>query len=219
MSRVTVARRTRSAFGAIALLLALAAPAAAALDVLVKDVHTPADAVRTTIELRDIVPDRFRRMMMDDGRVLHLRVQAELWESRPIWDRLVYPAIVRVFRLGRTVAGRNVAITDPDGAARTFPAVPSMRPSVLELGDRNRVALTEKYYVHVVATLGTLAESEADEVGDAVFGGEGETNSLGALGRLAIKTAMKVSDYLQSVSAEARSRKLAGSDILRRPPP
>ena len=219
MSRVTVARRTRSAFGAIALLLALAAPAAAALDVLVKDVQTPADAVRTTIELRDIVPDRFRRMMMDDGRVLHLRVQAELWESHPIWDRLVYPAIVRVFRLGRTVAGRNVAITDPDGGARTFPSVPSMMPIVLELGDRNRVALTEKYYVHVIATLGTLAETEADEVGDAVFGGEGETNSLGALGRLAIKTAMKVSDYLQSVSAEARSRKLAGSDILRRPSP
>ena len=209
----------RTALGAIALLLALAAPAAAALDVLVKDVQTPADAVRTTIELRDFVPDRFRRMMMDDGRVLHLRVQAELWESRPIWDRLVYPAIVRVFRLGRTVAGRNVAITDPDGAARTFPAVPSMMPIVLELGDRNRVALTEKYYVHVIATLGTLAETEADEVGDAVFGGEGETNSLGALGRLAVKTAMKVSDYLQSVSAEARSRKLAGSDILRRPPP
>ena len=209
----------RTALGAIALLLALAAPAAAALDVLVKDVQTPADAVRTTIELRDFVPDRFRRMMMDDGRVLHLRVQAELWESRPIWDRLVYPAIVRVFRLGRTVAGRNVAITDPDGAARTFPAVPSMMPIVLELGDRNRVALTEKYYVHVIATLGTLAETEADEVGDAVFGGEGETNSLGALGRLAVKTAMKVSDYLQSVSAEARSRKLAGSDILRRPIP
>jgi hypothetical protein len=27
---------------------------------------------------------------------------------------------------------------------------------------------------------------------------------------------MKVSDYLQSVSAEARSRKLAGAEILRR---
>ncbi len=202
--------------GAIALWLALAAPAAAALDVQVKDVQTPASAVRTTIELRDIVPDRFRRMMMDDGRVLHLRVQAELWESRPIWDRLVYPAIVRVFRLGRTPAGRSVAITDPEGGARTFPAVPNTMPVIVDLGDRNRVAVTEKYYVHVVATLGTLAETEADEVGDAVFGSEGETNSLGALGRLAVKTAMKVSDYLQSVSAEARSRKLAGADILRR---
>ena len=212
----------RRALGAIALVLTLASPAAAAtaeLDVQVKDVLTPASAVRTTIELRDIVPDRFRRMMMDDGRVLHLRVQAELWESRPIWDRLVYPAIVRVFRLGRTPAGRNVAITDPDGAARTFPAVPTTMPVIVDLGDRSRVTVTEKYYVHVIATLGTLAETEADEVGDAVFGSEGETNSLGALGRLAVKTAMKVSDYLQSVTAEARSRKLAGAEILRRPTP
>jgi hypothetical protein len=89
-------------------------------------------------------------------------------------------------------------------------------PVVVDLGDRNRVTLTEKYYVHVIATLGTLAETEADEVGDAVFGSEGETGGLGSLGRLAIKTAMKVSDYLQSVSAEARSRKLAGAEILRR---
>jgi hypothetical protein len=205
------------AFGAIAIVLALAAPAAAELDVQVKDVKTPASAVRTTIELRDILPDRFKKMMMDDGRVLHLRVQAELWESRPIWDRLVYPAIVRVFRLGRAPAGRNVAITDPDGAAVTYPAIPSTMPVVVDLGDRNRVTLTEKYYVHVVATLGTLAETEADEVGDAVFGNEGETGSLSALGRLAVKTAMKVSDYLQSVTAEARSRKLAGAEILRRP--
>jgi len=204
------------AFGAIALVLALAAPAAAELDVQVKDVKTPASAVRTTIELRDILPDRFKKMMMDDGRVLHLRVQAELWESRPIWDRLVYPAIVRVFRLGRAPAGRNVAITDPEGAAVTYPAMPSTMPLVVDLGDRNRVTLTEKYYVHVVATLGTLAETEADEVGDAVFGNESETGSLSALGRLAVKTAMKVSDYLQSVTAEARSRKLAGAEILRR---
>jgi hypothetical protein len=205
------------AFGAIALVLALAAPAAAELDVQVKDVKTPASAVRTTIELRDILPDRFKKMMMDDGRVLHLRVQAELWESRPIWDRLVYPAIVRVFRLGRAPVGRNVAITDPDGSAVSYPAMPSTMPVVVDLGDRNRVTLTEKYYVHVVATLGTLAETEADEVGDAVFGNEGETGSLSALGRLAVKTAMKVSDYLQSVTAEARSRKLAGAEILRRP--
>ena len=209
-------RRARRALGAIALVLAIAAPAAAALDVQVKDVQTPASAVRTTIELRDIVPDRFKKMMMDDGRVLHLRVQAELWESRPIWDRLVYPAIVRVFRLGRVPTGRDVAITDPDGAARTYPAVPAAMPVVVDLGDRNRVAPTEKYYVHVIATLGTLADREVDDVGDAVFGSESETNGLGSLGRLVVKTAMKVTDYLQSVSAEARSRKLAGAEILRR---
>ena len=209
MPRLTLARLVVAA-GA----LSAAAPVSA-LEVHVKELRTEAAMVRASIELRDLVPDRFNRLLDENG-MLHLRLQAELWESRPIWDRLVYPAIVRVFRLGRAAAGRNVAITDPDGAATTYPAMPGTMPVVVDLGDRNRVAATEKYYVHVVATLGTLAETEADEVGDAVFGSEGETNSLGALGRLAVKTAMKVSDYLQSVTAEARSRKLAGAEILRR---
>lgn len=200
---------------ALAFYVALqAVPVAAELDVQVKDVSTPAASVRTTIELRDLLPDRFTKMI-DEGRVLHLRVQAELWQSRPVWDRLVYPAIVRMFRLGRAPSGRELAITDPDGTAKTYPAMPKAVPVVVDLGDRNRVDAAEKYYVHVVATLGTLAEREADEVGDAVFGPESESSSLGSLGRLVLRTAMKVGDYLQSVSAEAKSRKLAGRDILR----
>jgi hypothetical protein len=191
-----------------------AAPAAAALNVQVKEVHAAAAAVRTTIELRDIVPDRFKKFI-DEGRVLHLRVQAELWESRPVWDRLVYPAMVRMFRLGRASGTETIAVTDPDGAATSLQSLPGSMPLVVDLGDRNRVTISEKYYVHVVATLGTLAEREAEEVGDAVFGPESGSNGLGTLGRLVVKTAIRVSDYLQSVSAETKSRKLAGSDILR----
>ena len=164
MRLVETSWRRCAACAALALVY-VTALAAAPLDVQVKDVRTPASAVRTTIEIRDLVPERFKRMM-DDGRILHLRVQAELWESRPIWDRLVYPAIVRVFRLGNSPSGREVAITDPDGASTTYRVVPSSIPVVVDLGDRNRLTSTEKYYVHVVATLGTLADREADEVGD-----------------------------------------------------
>src|SRR5438128_7654222 len=69
--------------------LLLAAPAAA-FEVQVKDVSTPSASVTTTIEVRDLLPDRFKKTL-DGGGALHLRVQAELWESRPVWDRLVYP--------------------------------------------------------------------------------------------------------------------------------
>jgi hypothetical protein len=200
-------------------LLLLSAPAhAAALDVQITDIQASAAAVRTTIELRDIVPDRFKKIV-DDGRVLHLRVQAELWESRPVWDRLVYPAIVRVFRLGRGTSGRDVSITDAEGAARTYSAIPSPLPVVVDLGNTSRLGPAEKYYVHVVATLGTLAERDVDDVGDAVFGRDSDASGLGALGRLVFKTALKVSDYLQSVSAESKSRKVAGADILRKRTP
>src|SRR5439155_3371029 len=106
---------------------------------------------------------------------------------------------------------------DPDGASKTYPSIPATMPVVVDLGDRSRLTVSEKYYVHVIATLGTLAEREADEVGDAVFGGEGDAGGLAALGRLVVKSALKVSDYLQSVSAETKSHKLAGAEILKRP--
>ena len=127
----------------------------------------------------------------------------------------MYPAIVRVLRLGRAPAGRGVAVIDADGSETTYAAIPNALPIAVELGDRTRVTASDKYYVHVVATLGTLAEREADELGDAVFGSESEATGLGSLGRMVFKTALKVGDYLLSVSAEAKSRKLAGADTGR----
>ena len=81
---------------------ALAAPSAA-LEVRVKDVHAPSTNVGASIELRDVLPDRFKSLL-DEGRVLHLRLQTELWESRPVWDRLVYPAMIRVLRFARAAS-------------------------------------------------------------------------------------------------------------------
>ena len=135
--------------------------------------------------------------------MLHLRVQAELWESRPVWDRLVYPAIVRVFRLGARAGRRRVdhrctgAVDDAMPAAAESAAV-----ACSTWASSDRVSASERYYVHVVATLGTLAEREVDDVGDAVFGRPSETNGLGSLGRLVFRTVLQVSDYLQSVTAE-----------------
>jgi hypothetical protein len=183
------------------------------LDIRVQNVRTPSSAVTATVELRDVIPDRFKRLV-EDGAVLHLRVQTELWESRPVWDRLVYPAIVRVFRLGRAPAARTISITDTSGAAPMPMADPL--PVIVNLGDSNRVTASERYYVHVVATLGMLADQEVDAVGDAVFGRAAETNGLGSLGRLVFRTVLQVSDYLQSVTAEAKSRRLSGQDVLQR---
>jgi hypothetical protein len=198
---------------AVFLCCALAAARASALDVQIRNVQGAA-AVTASIELGDLIPDRFTKTL-DDGAVLHLRVQAELWESRPVWDRLVYPALVRVFRFRRAAAG-GLSIVDPAGAATTYAAAPRWLPVALELGDSKRLSSAERYYVHVIATLGTLAEREVDEVGDAVFGRPSEANGLGSLGRLMFRTVLQVSDYLQSVSAEARSRRTTGADILKR---
>ena len=46
-----------------------------------------------------------------------------------------------------------------------------------------------------------------------VFGRPSEANSLGSLGRLVFRTVLQVNDYLQSVSAEAKSRRTTGADF------
>ena len=78
-----------------------AATDAAALGVEIKDLRSAASEVTASIELRDVLPDRFRQTV-ERGGVVHLRIDTEVWERRPVWDRLVYPAVVRVFRLTRT---------------------------------------------------------------------------------------------------------------------
>ena len=201
----------RSASALVVVLAWTAAPASA-LEVEVKAIRTPAGAVTASVELRDVIPDRFKKTI-DEGGVLHLRVQAELWEARPVWDRLVFPAIVRVFRFTRG-AGRSLSIVDPDGIVTTPQDAPHAMPLDMALGDPSRVSASARYYVHVIATLGTLAEREVDDVGDAVFGKPSDSNSLGSLGRLVFRTVLQISDYLQSVSAETRSRKIAGSDLI-----
>jgi hypothetical protein len=177
-------------------------------------VRTPASALRATIEVRDVVPERFKKTI-ETGSVLHLRLQAELWESRPVWDRLVYPAITRVLRLGRAAPSGDLTIADGEGAPTSYRAVPGVLPVVVELGDRNRVSPSQRYYVHVLATLGTLADREVDAAGDAVFGKPSESNGLGSFGRLVFRTVLQVSDYLQSVGAETRSRTMSGSQLLK----
>jgi hypothetical protein len=196
---------------------ALTAGRATALDALgveVKDVRVSAAIVRTTIQLRDLVPDRFQKII-DRGGQLHLRLQAELWESRPVWDRLVYPAIIRMFRVGHRPSSRDITIDDSAGSSTSYGSIPNPMEVTVDLGNRERVVTAEQYYVHVIATIGTLAEREVDDVGDAVFGKESDTNTLGAFGRMVFRTALKVSDYLQSVSADAKSRKMPGAEITR----
>jgi len=184
--------------------LALSAPATA-LEVRVKDVHAPAVSVGASIELRDVLPDRFKRLL-DEGGVLHLRLQTELWESRPVWDRLVYPAMVRVLRFARAASGREITVTDSAGAAASYATVPDPLSVDVQIGQRDRLVKTERYYVHVVATLGTVADRDIDDVNDALFGRPNESNGLGSLGRMVFRKMIEISDYLQSVTAETKSK-------------
>ena len=134
---MTARRIERVSAAVLGLLVALLAAApASALEVEVKGVRTVGAAVTTAIELRDVIPDRFRKTLVDGG-VLHLRVQAELWEARPVWDRLVYPVIVRVFRFTQG-AGATLSMTDAAGSVTTTQEAPRSMPVDVPLGDPSR---------------------------------------------------------------------------------
>jgi hypothetical protein len=203
----------RRTLAALAIVWAVAGRAAA-LGVDVKEVRAAASTVHATIRLRDVIPDRFTKVV-DRGGQLHLRIQAELWESRPVWDRLVYPAIVRMFRLTHRLPGRDVTIDEPSVASAAPGVLPNPWELLVDLGGRDRIAPPARYYVHVIATIGTLAERDAEDVNDAVFGRDGDDNTLGSFGRMLFRTALRVGDYLQSVSAEVKSRKVDGAEIIR----
>jgi hypothetical protein len=187
---------------------------AAALGVEVKDLRAAAASVTASIELRDVLPDRFRETV-ERGGVVHLRIHTEIWERRPVWDRLVYPAVVRVFRLARTPSGREFAVYDPDGVYTTHAAVPDPLPLAIRVGGADRLVSAARYYAKVIATLGTVAEREIENAGDAVFGRPEESSGLGAFGRMVFKRVLEMSDYLQSVSAQGTSRSIAGGQILK----
>ena len=198
-----------------AVLLALVtASEAAALGVDVRDLRAAATVVIATVELRDVLPDRFRQTI-DQGGVVHLRVHAEVWERRPVWDRLVYPAVVRVFRLARTPSGRQFAVYDPDGGVAVQPDVPNPLRLGIRVGSADRLTTSARYYAKVIATLGTVAEREIEDAGDAVFGRPDESSGLESFGRMVFQKVLQISDYLQSVSAEGVSRSIAGLQILK----
>jgi hypothetical protein len=202
-------------FAAFACVCALSiATEAAALGVDVKDLRVAAADVTASVELRDVLPERFRQTV-DQGGVVHLRIHAEVWEKRPVWDRLVYPSVVRVFRLARTPSGREFAVYEPEGGFTLHPGVPDPLRLSVRVGSADRLTNAARYYAKVIATLGTLAEHEITDAGAAVFGRPEESSGLGAFGRTIFQKVLEISDYLQSVSAQGVSRNIAGGQILK----
>lgn len=196
-------------------LMLVAARPARAMDARVRDVHAGSDTVVAAVEVTSVVPDSLKHVV-DGGSPLHLRLQAELWESRPVWDRLVYPALVRVFRIARSGTPAHMVIVDPSGTELPMRSGSAPFATALPLGGIDRVAPANKYYVHLVATVGTIAERDIDTVNDAVFGRESDTGSAASFGRFVLRSVLQLSDYLQSVTVETRGRKIPGAEILKR---
>ena len=107
---------------------------------------------------------------------------------------------------------RQVSVSDQYGEISRQPAWQEPLTLRLDIGRAESVNEGNKYYLRTLATLGTIAEKEATQA-EEVFGGGDGSVSLGSMGRMLFHAVLQVNDYLQSISAESRTRTLGGRDL------
>ena len=203
--------RARLLVCALIAVLAVAAPAAA-LDMKLMELRVAGGSVRASFEIKDMFPAKFQSVL-EQGAAIYLRMQVELWEDRPVWDKLAQPAAIAVFRIVLDPATRQVRIADKYGEVSRQPAWQEPLTLSHDLGRADALSDGAKYYVRAMATLGTIADSETAKASKAVFGDDDSTVSLAAMGRILFNAVLQANDYLQSTSTEIRSRTLAGREV------
>jgi hypothetical protein len=198
---------------ALAVLLALVSAAPArALETRLTELRVAGGGIRASLEIRDMFPAKFQAIL-EEGTAIHLRLQIELWEDRPVWDKLARPAVVSIFRIVLDPATRQVSVADAYGEVSRQPAWQeplTLRP---DLGRADTLSDGARYYVRVLATLGTIAEKETERASKAVFGDDESAVSLAGVGKMLFHAVLQVNDYLQSISSEIRSREVTGRDV------
>jgi hypothetical protein len=185
---------------------------AAALETRVLELRVAGGAIRAALEFRDMFPAKFQAVL-EEGAAIHLRLQVELWEDRPVWDRLAQPAVVTVFRVALDRSTRQVTVADSYGEVSRQPAWQeplTLRP---DLGRADTLSDTARYYVRVLTTLGTIAEKQTERASSTVFGEDDSAVSIAAMGKILFRAVLQVNDYLQSVSSDVRTREITGRDV------
>jgi hypothetical protein len=191
----------------------LATTPLSALEARMVELRAGGPLVHAVLELRDVF-GRKDRDLVDAGGTLYVQIDAELWEDRPTWDRIVSPPSTTVFRILRDRARKHIALADPDGGVMSYVEFPDRLPLRLEVAPADRIQDESRYYLFAVATVGgSPRRGGTREVGDAVFGDEREASGLAAVGRFLFRTAQQISDYLQTASVDFTSRRMTGKQI------
>jgi hypothetical protein len=197
---------------AVVFAIMVGATPAFALEARIVEIRIAGGHLRASLEIRDMFPEKFQAVLEQRGAI-HLRLQIELWQHRPVWDKQPQPAIVTVFRIMLDPVTRLVRVADQYGEVSQQPAWQEPLTLRLDLGRAEALSDTARYYVRTQATLGTIAERETTKAADAVFGDDEGSVTLGSMGRLLFHAVLQVNDYLQSVSADARTRDMTGLEL------
>jgi len=194
-----------------AFLLSIARPASA-LDAHLTEIRVAGGSLRASLEVSDLFPAKFQTVL-EGGGAIHLRLQVELWQSRSVWDKLVQPAVVSVFRIILDSSTRDVRVADAYGEVSRQPAWQEPLTLRLDLGRADALSDSDRYYVRVQATLGTIADKDSAQASRVVFGNDDSAVSVASVGKILFHAVLSVNDYLQSVSAELRTRPMTGRTI------
>jgi hypothetical protein len=205
--------RARLRFAGLLLLgvVALSTPILA-LEARVMELRVAGAHLRASLEIKEMFPEKFRTVLEQRGAI-HLRLQVELWQHRPVWDKQPQPTVLAVFRIVLDPTTQMVLVADQYGEVSRQPAWQEPLIVRLDLGRGDSLSDSAKYYVRTQATLGTIAEREATQAADAVFGPDEGSVTLGSMGRVLFHAVLQVNDYLQSVSTEARTRDMTGAEL------
>lgn len=204
-------RRLRPAVLAALLTLGHAVPAFA-LETRLIEMRVAGGSLFAALELRDLFPARFQAILQD-GAAIHLRLQLELWEDRPVWDKLANPSVVSVFRMVLDRQTNAVRVADQYGEVSRQPAWQEPLSLRIDLGRPDGLADGARYYVRALATLGTIVEEQSAAASNAVFGDDDSSVSIAAMGKMLFRAVLTVNEYLQSVTSDIRSRRLTGREL------
>ena len=197
----------------LALLLAVTqAVPVLALEAKLIELRVAGGSMFAALEMRELFPEKFQTVLQD-GAAIHLRLQLELWEDRPVWDKLAHPAIVTVFRMVLDPQTRVVRVADRYGEVSRQPAWQEPLSLRVDLGRADTLADGARYYVRALATLGTIAEKESAAASSVVFGDDDSSVSIAAMGKMLFHAVLQVNEYLQSVSTDTRSREMTGKEL------
>jgi len=196
----------------VGVLLLLVARPAFALEARLTEIRVAGGSLRASLEVRDLFPEKFQNVL-DGGGAIYLRLQVELWHSRNVWDKLVQPAVISVFRIVLVPGTRDVRVADAYGEVSRQAAWQEPLTLRLDLGRADALSDAEKYYIRVQATLGTIAGRDSAQAGTVVFGDDESAVSVASVGKILFHAVLSVNDYLQSVSAELRTRTMTGRTL------
>src|SRR5688500_11324538 len=123
----------------------LAATPALAVEARVTQLRVEGARIWTTVELRDLLRDNFLALVRQ-GRAIFVQLQADLWEDRRVFDRLVFTATPATYRVDGDASGTAIIVTDQYGGSAAQSDARAPLTLRIDVGQATRLADDRSYY-------------------------------------------------------------------------